>query len=204
MRWYWFLCFTAARLLKFVAPSWDEIYAKSIRLAERIRREERIPLDCLVGVSRGGLVLTRILSDLLDIQEVHIIKCEYYSDVDERRRKPKITQKIQGELKGKFVLIVDDVADTGESLFEIKKYLQSRGPKEMKVVTLYTKPWSKVFPDYFVSSTSAWIIFPWELYESIKLLSARRIKTSLSKMKIPRKYVRMLNKMDSKLGHVGK
>ena len=190
--------------LKFIAPTWDEIYAKSVSLAAKLRREERMPFNCLVGVSRGGLVLARILSDLLDIQDVHIIKCEYYSDMGETNRKPRITQKIQGNITGKDVLIVDDVADTGESLIEIKKYLESRKPKEMKVATLYIKPWSKVLPDFYTSKTKAWIIFPWELYESMKLLSTRKIKTSLDETHIPPKYAKMLHKMDIKLGHFGK
>ncbi len=91
-----------------------------------------------------------------------------------------------------------------KSLIEIKKYLESKMPKEMKVATLYIKPWSKVLPDFYVGKTSAWIIFPWELYESIKLLSSRKIKTSLDKTQIPLKYARMLHRMDDKLGYIGK
>jgi uncharacterized protein len=182
--------------LKFIAPSWDEIYTKSIRLATKIRREERTPFDCLVGVSRGGLALTRIFSDLLDIQDVNIIRCEYYSDLGETKRKPRITQKIQRNLTGKYVLIIDDVADTGESLSEIKRYLLSRKPRGFKVATIYVKPRSLVLPDYFVAKTSAWIIFPWELYETIKLLSTRKIGTSLDKTHIPPKYAKMVSEMD--------
>jgi hypoxanthine phosphoribosyltransferase len=79
--------------VKFIAPSWDEILAKSIKLAQKIRKSERDQFDCIVGVSRGGLALTRILSDLLDIQNVMITRCEYYTDIGERRKKPVITQK---------------------------------------------------------------------------------------------------------------
>ncbi len=62
----------------FIAPSWDQIYVKSIVLATAIRKRERVPIDYIVGVSRGGLVLARIISDLLDIQDISVIKCEYY------------------------------------------------------------------------------------------------------------------------------
>jgi uncharacterized protein len=185
--------------LKFLAPSWDEIYVKSIHLVEKLKKKERTPIDCLLGVSRGGLVLTRILSDLLDIRDVNIIKCEYYSKLGITNKKPRIGQ-VQSDLAGKNILIVDDVADTGESLVEIKKFLEPKKPKRMKVATIYIKPWSKVLPDYYVSKTDAWIVFPWELYETIKLLSKGKEKIALRRAHIPARYARMLCKMDDQLG----
>ncbi len=185
--------------MKFIAPSWDEVLAKSIKLAENIRKTERFQFDCIIGVSRGGLALTRIMSDLLDIQNVMITRCEYYTDIGEKKKKPVITQKIQGNISGRNVLVVDDVADTGESLLVIKSYLESKRPNQVKIATIFIKPWCKVMPDYFVSRTDAWIIFPWEYYEAIKSLSATNNKDILSKTRIPPKYIEMLYKMDRSL-----
>ena len=185
--------------MKFIAPSWDEILGKSIKLAEKIRKTEKEQFDCIVGVSRGGLALTRILSDLLDIQNVMITRCEYYTDIGEKKKKPVITQKIQGNITGRRVLVVDDVADSGESLIIIKDYLKSKRPADLKVATVFTKPWCKVTPDYSVATTDAWIIFPWEYYEAIKSLSATNGKDILSKTHIPEKYIDMLYQMDRSL-----
>jgi len=182
-----------------MAPSWDEVFAKSIKLAENIRKTERFQFDCIIGVSRGGLALTRIISDLLDIQNVMITRCEYYTDIGEKKKKPLITQKIQGNISGKNVLVVDDVADTGESLLVIKSYLESKRPEQVKISTIFIKPWCKIIPDYFVSRTDSWIIFPWEYYEAIKSLSATNSKDILSKTHIPAKYIDMLYKMDKSL-----
>ncbi|MGI0091628.1 MAG: phosphoribosyltransferase [Nitrososphaerales archaeon] len=186
--------------MKFLTLSWDEIYTKSIRLASKLRHDEDGSIDCLIGVSRGGLVLARILSDLLDVQNVMITKCEYYLDLGQRKRKPVITQKIQGSIAGRNVLVVDDVADTGESLIEIKKYIKSKHPKRMRVATIYIKPQSKALPDYYVSKTDAWIIFPWELYEAMKSMSANKKANNMGRMKIPPKYLKMIYEMDHKLG----
>jgi len=185
--------------VKFIAPSWDEILAKSIKLAEKIRRAEKEQFDGIVGISRGGLALTRILSDLLDTQNVMITRCEYYTDIGEKKKKPVITQKIQGNISGKRILVVDDVADSGESLSVIKEYLLSKHPSDLKVSTIFVKPWSKMLPDYFVARTDAWIIFPWEYYEAIKSLSATNGKDILSKTHIPPKYIDMLYSMDKSL-----
>lgn len=188
--------------MRFIAPTWDEIYTQSILLAGKIKKNSKEDPDCLIGVSRGGLVLARIMSDLLDIQNVHIVKCEYYSDLGKTTRKPMITQGVPGDIRNKHVLIVDDVADTGESLIEIKRYLVSKKPKSMKVATLYIKPWSKVLPDFNVGRTNSWIVFPWELHETIKLLSTKKLEVDLAKTHIPEKYARMIYKMDKKLGRI--
>jgi uncharacterized protein len=185
--------------LKFIAPTWDEILEKSIKLAKKIRQIEIERFDCIVGVSRGGLALTRIMSDLLDIQNVMITKCEYYTDIGEKRKKPAITQKIQGNIARQRVLVVDDVADSGESLILIKKYLEKKNPIAVKIATIYVKPWSKIFPEYHVARTDAWIIFPWEYYEAIKSLSTTNGKDVLSKTNIPPRYIEMIFKMDKSL-----
>lgn len=185
--------------MKFIAPSWDEIYLKCIALAEILRKKESVPLDYIVGVSRGGLILARILSDLLDIQDVSIIKCEYYSDIGETNKRPRISQDLKEDVSGKNVLLIDDVSDTGESLAEIRSYISYRRPRSFKIATIYVKPKSRVLPDYYVSKTSAWVIFPWELYETLKLLSRRKVKFSVAKTHIPNKYARMLFRMDPKL-----
>jgi uncharacterized protein len=185
--------------LNFIAPSWDDIFSKSVKLAKKIRKEEKNPFECIVGISRGGLVLTRIMSDLLDIQNFSIVRCEYYSDIGKKRKKPVITQIIQDNISGKKVLLIDDVADSGESLIVIKKYLLSKLPNELKISTIFVKPWCKMIPDYYVAKTHAWIIFPWEYYETIKSLSATNDGNKLAKTKIPLKYVDTLYEMDRSL-----
>ncbi len=172
--------------MKFVAPSWERIFLQSVTLAEMLLHDAgRRGFDCIVGVSRGGLVPTRLMSDLLEIQNVMITKSEYYTDLGRRRKRPIITQKIVENLAGKRVLLVDDVADTGESLVEIKKYLLSKKPKSVTVATLYIKPWSKVIPDYYTQRTDSWIIFPWERYEAIKSLISRNGRTVLRQTGLP-------------------
>ena len=148
--------------MKFICPSWDRIYSQSITLAEKLSEGQDGGFDCIVGVSRGGLPLARIMSDLVSVQNVMITRCEYYTDVGKTLKRPVITQEIQGDISRKNVLLVDDVADSGESLLVLKKYLFSKKPKDVTLATLYIKPWAKILPDYYVSKTRAWIVFPWE------------------------------------------
>jgi uncharacterized protein len=171
--------------LKFIAPSWESIFSQSLNLAEKIKTGEKgVRFDLLVGVSRGGLVVTRLISDLLSVENVQIVRSEYYTDVGKTLQRPRITQKIQTSIASKNVLLVDDVADTGESLIEIRKYLARLKPDHLVLATLYIKPWSKVKPDYFVSNTDAWIVFPWERFEAVKSLSAKGGAKMLARSKL--------------------
>jgi hypothetical protein len=81
-----------------------------------------------------------------------------------------VTQPISEEISHKRVLVVDDVADTGESLLVALEHVRERGAGEIRTVTLYHKPHSKFRPDFFSQTTSHWIIFPWERLEATLLL----------------------------------
>jgi hypothetical protein len=63
------------------------------------------------------------------------------------------------------VLIVDDVADSGRSLTVAKEYILKQGAGEVKIATLHYKPVSMFKPDFFIGTTDAWIIYPWEVHE---------------------------------------
>ena len=154
---------------KYVAPGWDELYTMLLELALRIR-ESGFKADLIVGVSRGGWTPARILSDLLENTRTANIKIEFYTGLGKTTSKPMVTQPISDVIAGKNALVVDDVSDTGESLKVALEHLLKNGATSVKTVTIYYKPHSVFKPDYFGSSTSDWIIFPWERLEATKLL----------------------------------
>jgi len=155
--------------IEFEAPTWSQIYLMLIKLARQIKKSSFKP-EVIVGVSRGGWPPARILSDLLDNPNLANVKVEFYVGVAETREEPILTQPVSVDVKGKNVLIVDEVADTGKSLQLIRSHLLEMGAKEVKIATIYHKPWSSVRPDYSVKETSRWIVFPWEIRETIRKL----------------------------------
>jgi hypoxanthine phosphoribosyltransferase len=157
---------------KFEAPSWDEIYSMMLRLARRIR-ESRFNPEVIVGVSRGEWPPARIMSDLLENQNLANMKVVFYRDIGLRNERPIITQPVSSRVKGKRVLVVDDVSDTGHSLRVVSAHHRAKGAGKVKVCTLYLKPRSVFTPHYYAKKTSKWIIFPWERLESIRLLSKK-------------------------------
>jgi uncharacterized protein len=158
--------------LKFEAPSWNRIYDMLLDLAGRIRKDVFKP-DIIVGISRGGWPPARVLSDLLSNPNVANVRAEFYLGIAETGSEPTLTQPVSVKTRGKKILIVDEVADTGKSLKMVRKHIVQEGAREVRTVTVYYKPWSVVRPDYFAKETSDWIVFPWEIKETLRKIIAR-------------------------------
>ena len=161
--------------MELEAVSWDEIYTMLVNLADKIKKDRFKP-DVIVGVSRGGWPPARVLSDLLENPELANVKVEFYVGVNETKKEPVITQPISVPVKNKKVLVVDDVADTGRSLLLVRQHLLENGAKEVKVATIYYKPWSKIIPDYYERETNCWIVFPWERRETVRNVLEKLMK----------------------------
>ena len=138
-----------------------------MKIAEKIRNDNFKP-DVIVGVSRGGWPPARVLSDILENPNLANVKVEFYVGVAETKGEPTLTQPVSVNVAGKKVLVVDEVADTGKSLQLIKEHLQKEGAAAVKIAAVYLKPWSIVKPDYYARETSRWIVFPWEIKETIR------------------------------------
>ena len=170
--------------MSFTAPSWDQIYDMLIELAKRVKDSGFKP-DLIVGVCRGGWAPARVMSDLLENANTASIRIEFYLAPGITARKPVISQAIMVPVKGVNVLVVDDVADTGESLKVAVEHLDVCGAKAIRTATLYYKPQSILKPDFFIIQTEQWIIFPWE-----RLESTRRLLDEAEKRGEPVDYVR--------------
>jgi len=143
-----------------------------LNLAGRIRIDGFKP-DIIVGISRGGWPPARVLSDLLSNPNVANVRAEFYLGIAETNSEPTLTQPVSVETRGKRILVVDEVADTGKSLKMVKKHILQEGALEARTVTVYYKPWSIVRPDYFAKETGDWIVFPWEIKETLRKIIAK-------------------------------
>ena len=85
-------------------------------------------------------------------------------------------------MKGKRVLIVDDVADSGGSLKLAREHILQQGSADVRTAVLYVKPWSAVKPDCWAKETRLWVVFPWENKETIRKIAEKHAaKTALKR-----------------------
>jgi len=152
---------------EFEAPTWNQIYAMLLRQAEKIRQNGFKP-DIIVGVMRGGWIPARVLSDLLEISELATVGVEFYLGVAETRNEPVLTQSVSAGVSGKKALLVDDVADSGKSLRLAREHVLQQGAREVRIATVYCKPFSVTKSDYYEKETRRWVVFPWETKETVR------------------------------------
>jgi len=159
-----------AETLKLLVPSWDQLYSLLTDLARSILAHYRP--EVIIGVARGGLIPARIAADLLDVPTIGIIGVAFYEDVGRRMRRPIITQPLCVSVEKKRVLVIDDIADTGESLALVVSEVRGRA-EELRTATIYRKLWARFIPDFSARETDAWVVFPWELRETIERIGRR-------------------------------
>ncbi|MGC8848658.1 MAG: phosphoribosyltransferase [Conexivisphaera sp.] len=157
---------------RYLKLSYEEVHELSLALFHRIRSSRWMP-DVNVCVGRGGLFVLRSLQDFFAAEDIRIpyqlVALERYNGVDSANR-AVIKNPDDVRVAGRSVLVVDDVADYGDSLLAVRDFMESSGAAAVRTATLHLKPWSKITPDYYVARTDAWIIYPWEIYETISML----------------------------------
>ena len=147
----------------------DEINAHLFILAKKIISSGE-KYDRVVALARGGVSIAQSLSDLIGVRKISVIQSEMYSGVYETKS-PIITQPLAANIKGERILLIDDLADSGETLLFAKQYLSAHGPAMVATATLSSKPWTKITPDFYELHSDAWVIFPWEVRETIETLT---------------------------------
>ena len=147
--------------------TWDELGTGARYLAEAIHADGWRP-DLMLGIARGGLLVTGALSYALDVKNTYTMNVEFYTGVDERLDVPMILPPVPDlvDLGEARMLIVDDVADTGSTLALVKDFCVGK-VAESRVAVLYQKPRSSVSCEYVWRRTDLWIDFPWSVQEPV-------------------------------------
>ncbi|MBI3413650.1 MAG: phosphoribosyltransferase [Candidatus Aenigmarchaeota archaeon] len=167
--------------------TWEQFGSLVAALAEMVKKDYRP--DVVVGLTRGGWAPSRVLCDHLGIKNLGSLKVEHWGVTATPDGSAKIKSSLNADVKGRKVLVVDDLTDTGESMDLAVDYVKSREPAEVRTAVLMNIRGSKFTPDYYVKEIGwKWVIFPWNFFEDMKNIipkvldgdnSASKIKTKL-------------------------
>jgi xanthine phosphoribosyltransferase len=126
-----------------------------------INQVGRFRPEAIIGIARGGLTVAHAMAEGLNIRDVQTIRTELYDEVNKREK-----LSIFGACKFsniKRVLVVDDIADSGDTLKAVMNYLESEFSEiEFKSATLFYKRTSVYEPHFWVNEANEWIDFFWE------------------------------------------
>ena len=141
--------------------NWDQIETMVAALAARSHGH----YDAMLAVTRGGLVPAGMLAYHLGIRNILVAAVHFYSGVARRAQQPTFLQfPADPLLSGRRILIVDDIWDSGKTIAAVKERVLAAGGTPVTAI-LHYKPAASLIddaPDFYVETTRAWIVYPWE------------------------------------------
>ena len=154
--------------VKKIYLSWYDVDRLINSLAPRLEAYEN---EIIIAITRGGIVPGAIIAERLAVPQVFVASVDFYEDEEHDLDWPVFMQfPADSFLRGKQVLIVDDVWDRGKQVVNVTERVKQAGGKPLSSV-LHYKPHRSHFPDkspdFFASETKDWIIYPWEVDRGI-------------------------------------
>lgn len=124
------------RGIERVLFSTDAIQKRVAELGRQISQDYKGKEPVLVGVLRGVFCFMADLMRAISLPvSVDFMAISYYG----RGEGVRITKDLDLDIRGKDVLLVEDIVDTGMTLHFILRYLESRGPASLRVCALLDK-----------------------------------------------------------------
>lgn len=129
-----------------VLLSKQEISRRNIELGKEIGDKYHGCNPILIGVLKGSIIFLADLTRAIDIEhELQFIRASSYHGT-ESSGKVKIQGLENVDLKGRHVLLVEDIVDTGLTLKHIVDHLESMGPASLKICSFLSKNTKRRLP----------------------------------------------------------
>jgi hypoxanthine phosphoribosyltransferase len=124
-----------------------EIEQRVNKLAAGITKDYRGRIPHLVGILKGAWVFTADLIRHMDIElTVDFLGITSYDTGTHSSGEVRITKDLDTSIKGREVLIVEDILDTGRTLKYLQEVLSVHKPHNLRVVTLLDKRSRRIVP----------------------------------------------------------
>jgi hypoxanthine phosphoribosyltransferase len=118
----------------------DEIQKEVVSLAEQINIDFIGKEIVFIAVLNGAFMFASDLMKAISIEsEISFIKLSSYSGTSTTGKVNELIG-LNNDLRGKSVIIIEDIIDTGITIDKIMNLLSMEGAKEVKVCSLLYKP----------------------------------------------------------------
>ena len=154
---------------KKIRYSYDQIHELVKLMAQNITNAG-CEIDFIVSIATGGWIPARILRTFLPYSHelplpLFSIGIVNYDSRDKLLSETLIVQELPPnlEIKGKKILLVDEVADSGGTFVKAAEYILSKEPKVLYTAVLHLKKQSVFKPDFVGEfAGNNWIVYPWD------------------------------------------
>lgn len=144
-----------------VYPSWAQVEKGAAFLSVKVVQDTHIHPQAIIGLARGGLVPSVIMSHILEVKMFPVSYSSKHGNGEYKKHDNVLPSfPITWD-----ILIVDDICDTGYTMREVDHFYRENG-HVVKTATLYYKTGAVFKPNFIwqqIEADSGWITFPWEL-----------------------------------------
>jgi len=118
-------------------------------------------VDTFVGVARAGLLPATTIACAL--------RCDLFPVRITRRAQDKVVHRhpvwlvdVSPQVEGRRIAVVDEMADTGETLRLVAERVRELGAREVTTAALVSHSWADPAPDLSALVSDALVMFPWD------------------------------------------
>lgn len=144
--------------------TWDRFPALAARLAVALAPHN---VDMVLGIARAGLFPATAVACALR-RELYPVRVSRRINDRVHYARPVWHLGVTPDVAGKIVAVVDEIADTGETLAMVANRVREQNARRVVTATLVSHSWADPMPDITALVTDALVIFPWdkEVYEN--------------------------------------
>lgn len=98
----------------------------------------------LIGILKGAVMFAADLMRCISLPvTMEFIQAASYGNGTTSSRSVTVRKDLNTDIKGKHVLLVDTIIDTGETMYCLMKKFSEKGPASLKAVALLDKKWRR-------------------------------------------------------------
>jgi hypoxanthine phosphoribosyltransferase len=146
-----------------ITVTWEDLDRLVAALAQRL--SDGPAPDVVLAISRGGLVPAGMLGYRLGWRDMLLAAVVVYDDEHGVRGEAEFLQfPADEQLRGKRVLIIDEVWDSGTTIAAVSDRVRAAGGEPITAVLHYKPGRSRVDlePDHFIVETNDWVLYPFK------------------------------------------
>lgn len=130
---------------------WDNIENLVKKTALKIKKNNK-KYDLIIGIKNGGIIPAILISRELNINDIEFITI----------RKNKIFKFNKFHKDRKYLLIIDEIYDTGKTFSIVNEYFKRFEYDYACLISRYRIPDNNKIVTGKVLNHKRWIVFPWE------------------------------------------
>src|SRR5512139_3562998 len=131
--------------------TWEHFAELSRTLVEKLAP---FNIDAVVGTARAGL-FPATAAGLMLRRELYPARVSRRLNDEVKFRHPQWIVDVATDVKGQIVAVVDEIADTGETLAVVAERVIQRGARQVITATLIAHSWADPMPDVVALTTDA-------------------------------------------------